>query len=1507
MLKTSHMKRHLLLLLFFPWYLSAQDCMFENIVTEASACNEDDQYTIDFQFESSADGSFNVYLLEEDETYITTFNYGEDFYTIGPFDGYCGELDVFIFLEDVDDSDCAIEEFVDAPCCTCNWIEGFPDPTLCNEDGTFDVYLTFEVENNEAATFTVYVNGDVYGDDFSYEEPFVVVEDLIGDCETIYVFVLEDNEDPECSLELSLEEAVCCELECTITDLEYFDQICGEDGTYTTFINFHVENPGNDYFEVWIDDIYFDYFLLIELPVEIGPLSTGLTSVIDVCINDVEDCCASATIEPPMCPDEAECSFTELVAESGACNEDDQFYVDFEITIENPIADSFEVYVEGNYIENLPYGEESYTIGPLASDCSEVSTITLIDVLDSTCFIEQGFIIPCCDEDLACNLFDFFYETYACDENNQFLVDFEFDYENPLSDSFAVYINDDFLDAFDYGEDFYTIGPFNGDCETDYNIFIQDWSSELCVLNEVIDAVCCDEESACEIYDLEAFDLECISEESYSLYINFSVEGADNDFFDLWVDGDFVGFYSLEELPLFVDEVIIDGYTLIEVCINDNEDCCAILEVEPPNCEEDEGECMFDGLVVETYECDEEGNFLIDFAFEILDPDAGSFNVHINGDFYGNYPYGEGFYTIGPFDGDCETQYSIQLYDELNDGCTIEGSFGPVCCDDEGTCEIYDLEAFDLECISEESYSLYINFSVEGADNDFFDLWVDGDFVGFYSLEELPLFVDEVIIDGYTLIEVCINDNEDCCAILEVEPPNCEEDEGECMFDGLVVETYECDEEGNFLIDFAFEILDPDAGSFNVHINGDFYGNYPYGEGFYTIGPFDGDCETQYSIQLYDELNDGCTIEGSFGPVCCDDEGTCEIYDLEAFDLECISEESYSLYINFSVEGADNDFFDLWVDGDFVGFYSLEELPLFVDEVIIDGYTLIEVCINDNEDCCAILEVEPPNCEEDEGECMFDGLVVETYECDEEGNFLIDFAFEILDPDAGSFNVHINGDFYGNYPYGEGFYTIGPFDGDCETQYSIQLYDELNDGCTIEGSFGPVCCDDEGTCEIYDLEAFDLECISEESYSLYINFSVEGADNDFFDLWVDGDFVGFYSLEELPLFVDEVIIDGYTLIEVCINDNEDCCAILEVEPPNCEEDDGECLFTELYIETYGCDSDENFFIDFEFNVEFPDAGSFNAYVNGVFLANLVYGEDYYTVGPFDGDCVTEYTLYLEDEINNECNIESSFGPVCCEEEICEISELIVFDINCDDEASYSFYVDFEVDNAGNDFFEVWIDDEYYDYYLLEELPLFIDGMAIGSDVVLTICINDTEDCCAEIEVESPACESSEACTFSDLVIEISECSDDGLFNIDFWFDMIDPSSDSFLVYLNDDMVGTFTYGEDYYTISDLEGDCNTEYLLYLEDQSGACAVEDILGPVCCEAPLFSLEFFDNTIYVSNAPADFRFKLFQSSGRFVGHYDLPESGQYSMETLDASIYIISYEFQGRLYHKKILKH
>ena len=92
--------------------------------------------------------------------------------------------------------------------------------------------------------------------------------------------------------------------DCSINDLEVAVGECNADGTYNLTLNFAYENPGNDYFEVYIrDDVFIDYYELSELPLTIENFQmSGLENdYIEVCINDVDDCCQEIEWESPDC------------------------------------------------------------------------------------------------------------------------------------------------------------------------------------------------------------------------------------------------------------------------------------------------------------------------------------------------------------------------------------------------------------------------------------------------------------------------------------------------------------------------------------------------------------------------------------------------------------------------------------------------------------------------------------------------------------------------------------------------------------------------------------------------------------------------------------------------------------------------------------------------------------------------------------------------------------------------------------------------------------------------------------------------------------------------------------------------------------------------------------------------------------------------------------------------------------------------------------------------------
>ncbi len=119
-----------------------------------------------------------------------------------------------ILVLDIADPSCfAYQEIGPIDCDAICVIENIEvEAQTCQADGDFVVDLEVEATNPGDRGFSVYVNGDLEGDDFSYDESYVTIGPLAGDGETIYEIAVVDNRYPTCS-GLKLLGPVSCQME----------------------------------------------------------------------------------------------------------------------------------------------------------------------------------------------------------------------------------------------------------------------------------------------------------------------------------------------------------------------------------------------------------------------------------------------------------------------------------------------------------------------------------------------------------------------------------------------------------------------------------------------------------------------------------------------------------------------------------------------------------------------------------------------------------------------------------------------------------------------------------------------------------------------------------------------------------------------------------------------------------------------------------------------------------------------------------------------------------------------------------------------------------------------------------------------------------------------------------------------------------------------------------------------------------------------------------------------
>lgn len=181
--------------------------------------------------------------------------------------------------------------------------------TECKADGTFDAVLKFDVQTGSGKV-DIRGNGKLYGTFETGQESYTI-ENLAGDCTTLYEFVVIDNEDPSCTSSASLSDPICC-TDCMISELTATNKGCTSDSTYFD-INFKASNPEAATFTLKIDDNAPTLHSYTNLPVRVF-VPTLAKHTIEVSDNEKLDCKQVIEIDS-----ECECTYTGASYEVVSC------------------------------------------------------------------------------------------------------------------------------------------------------------------------------------------------------------------------------------------------------------------------------------------------------------------------------------------------------------------------------------------------------------------------------------------------------------------------------------------------------------------------------------------------------------------------------------------------------------------------------------------------------------------------------------------------------------------------------------------------------------------------------------------------------------------------------------------------------------------------------------------------------------------------------------------------------------------------------------------------------------------------------------------------------------------------------------------------------------------------------------------------------------------------------------------------------------------------------------
>ena len=1056
---------------------------------------------------------------------------------------------------------------------------------------------------------------------------------------------------------------------CGIKDLVVKSDSCTSDSTFLAVLNFGVNDPSAvDSFDLWANGDYWGRFGMNQLPLHIPdfPWNGLIFNHVRICTGNNPACCKEYQFLAPTCLPYGPCEITDISLKVGPCTSDSTYQITLNFNGTNPGNGTFTVSIHNQLIDTFNLSQVPLTLEvPWNGQAGDFINVCILGGNSPTpngcCRIKQ-FLVPSCL--LPCNIFDVTLDPGACDPNsNTYSLHLNFAVQNPGNGFFEVWGNGTYLGLFSLDSLPLVIHnfPSNGNAADVIKICIND-NPDCC---KTLDFQGPDCGGPCEIFDVSLDPGDCHPNDgTYDLHLNFAVQNPGNAFFEVWGNGTYLGSFPLSGLPMVIPNFPSNGAAsdIIKICIKGHPDCCKIIEFQGPDCSA--GPCEIFDVSVDPGDCIPGSNtYNLHLNFAVQNPGSALFEVWGNGTYLGVFPLAGLPMIIPNFPSNGNAIDVIKICIVNHPDCCKTLDFqGPDC---NVPCEIFDLTVVTGDCHPADStYNVTVDFQVQNPGSNTFSLWANGQLFGNYNLNQLPLFIPNFPWDGNgpnDIIKVCItnsNGSLSCCRTIEYPAPNCFPN-GNCDVFDLQVDVGGCTSNSTYEIVVKFQVANPPSNNFSLWANGQFFGIFNLNQLPLTIQnfPWDGGA--------FDNLKVCFTNAPSGQGACCEEIefhvpdcllGTCEIYDLTVTPGDCdTNANTYPLTFDFEVDNPGNDFFEVWVNNVYYGLHLLSALPFTIPNVPSNGNAndIIKVCINDHPDCCKTIDFSGPDCGGN-GNCKIFDVVLDPGDCNPTtGTYPLHLNFQVVNPGNDFFEVWGNGVYLGLFPLNGLPMVIPNFPANGPAIDVIKIcINDHPDCCKIIDFQGPNC-GLVGNCEIFDLQLETGDCTSDSTYQLSIKFQVLNPPSDLFQVWANGQVLGVFNLNQIPLLIQNFPWNGgnFDHIKICMMPNTPgsvpCCIEKEFLVPDCLGDD-ECKIYDLHVLRTPCLCGQ-FFAVLTFEHNNGGAGGFDIFGNGNNYGNFPYNTPQPIIlGPFNGDGTTNYEFEVVDHNEpDHCFDQFNLGKVEC--------------------------------------------------------------------------------------------------------------------------------------------------------------------------------------------------------------------------------------------------------------------
>ena len=1245
-------------------------CNIENLFVQPGGCDPTGasyELTVNFQVQGAVNGFFEVFA--NGGASLGIFPLAGLPLQIPAFPTSGNPKDIIKVCISGQPNCCETLEFVAPPCAgtPCAIVDLVIQTGDCTSDSTYKIWIDFDVvAPNNLDSFALWNNGQLQGF-FALNQLPLTQEITWGGANLDEIKVCLANANVVCCRTRPIQAPDCLSfIPCGIKDLVVKADSCTSDTTFLALINFTVNDTSAvDSFKLWANGTFWGTYGMDQLPLAVDsfPWNNLIFSQIKICTGNDPGCCKEYQFLAPACLPFGPCEITDIFLRTGDCTSDSTYNITLNFNATNPGDGSFAVFLGNQLLDTF-----SLSAAPLTLEVpwnGQSGDFVRICILDSNatpgaagcCRVKQ-FQVPTCL--LPCNIFDVVVDPGNCNNDGTYLLHLNFEYTNPGNNFFEVWGNGTYLGLFALDSLPLVIPnfPSNGNPADIIKICIND-HPDCCETLEFQGPVC---DPPCSIFDL-TFDVgDCnLGDSTYNLFIDFEAVNPGNDSFEVWGNGVYLGLFALADLPLKLTNVPSNGNAIdvVRICINDHPDCCEFIEFQGPNCGQN---CKIFDVTLDPGDCnpgDSTFNLFIDF--EALNPGNDSFEVWGNGVYLGLFALADLPLQLTNFPANGNAIDIIRIcINDHPDCCKFIEFQGPDCLQ---PCHISDVSIDPGACSQNgDSFSITLDFEVTNPGNALFEVWGNGVYLGLFPLAGLPLNIPNFPSNGNAIdiIKICINDHPDCCETIEFQGPNCNVP---CDIFDLTVVTGACNvADSTYEITVDFQVQNPNSNTFGVWANGQFFGTYNLAQLPLTIPnfPWDGNgpkdvirvCLTNNNGALF------CCSTLEFPTPNCFGNANCDVKNLQVDTGNCTSDSTYQLFINFQVVNPPSNLFSLFANGQLLGIFNLNNLPLNIQDFPWGGAALdeIKVCFTNAPGgqgaCCAELAYPVPGCLP-MGDCKIFDVVLDPGDCNPATTtYPLFLDFEVNNPGSAFFDVWGNGTYLGNFPLAGLPMMIPNFPSNGNAIDAIKICITNHPDCCKTVAFqGPPC--GNINCDIVDFTLETGVCTSDSTYHVKIDFEVLNPLTNNFQVWANGQLLGVFMLNQLPLLIPDFPWSGGNTdeIKVCIVSNnipgmDLCCITRTFQVPDCLNND--CNIYDLVVVRTPCLCGQ-FFVALTFEHENGGSGGFDIFGNGNNYGNFPYDTlQPIILGPFIGDGTTMYEFSVVDHNQPDlCGDDVNIGKVEC--------------------------------------------------------------------------------------------------------------------------------------------------------------------------------------------------------------------------------------------------------------------